>query len=142
MRRVWHTVFIGLVGTLHLWLGYHQMKPEQLARANPDGVFCALVLVTTSLMPLGIVWMSGGKQLTLRRPSWRGFSLKWQNDPLQHFFLISFCAGCLVVGAAFQLRGTSETGFWMFVFFVCLLFGSLIGQFLVYRFYRERMVET
>ena len=142
MRRVWHTVFIGLVATLHLWVGYHEMKPQQLARTNPDGLFCALVLVTTSLIPLGTVWMSGGKQLTLRRPSWRRFSLEWQNDPLQYFFLISFFAGCLVVGAAFQLPGTSETGLWMFMFFICLFFGSVIGQLLVYRVYRERIVGT
>ena len=142
MRHACHTVSFGLVAALCLWMGYHEMKPEQLARANPDILFCAVVLITMILIPLGTIWMSGVQQVTLRRPSWRRFSMDWQNDPLQCLFLTRFFIGCLVVGAAFHLQGTSETGFWMFMFFVCLFFGLLIGQFLVYRVYRERIVET
>ena len=48
----------------------------------------------------------------------------------------------MALGAAFRLRATTQTGFWMFMFFLCMFLGLLIGQPAVYKVYRERIVET
>ena len=47
--------------------------------------------------------------------------------------------GAMAVGAAFRLPGTSQSGFWMFMFFLSIFAGLLIGQFAVYGVYRERI---
>jgi hypothetical protein len=140
MGRVWAALNIALVG-LSVWTGYSEMDPERLAHANPDVVFCSLTFATMSLCSLGIVSYSihGAKQATLRRPSWRRFSIDWWHDPLQCLLLSCFFTGAMAVGAAFRLPGTSRVGFWMFMFLVSLFAGLVIGQLAVYAVYRERI---
>jgi hypothetical protein len=48
----------------------------------------------------------------------------------------------MAVGAAFRLPGTTRSGFWMFMFFVCLFAGLVLGQFVVYALHRERITTT
>jgi len=140
MWRVWAALNAGLLG-LAMWTGYAEMEPERLSNANPDIVFCAVALITAILLSLGSVWYSiyGAKQTTLRRPSWRRFSMDWWHDPLQCLFLTCCVMGAMAVGAAFRLPGTSQSGFWMFMFFLSIFAGLLIGQFAVYGVYRERI---
>ena len=140
MWRVWAALNVVLLG-LSMWTGYAQMEPERLSNANPDVVFCTLALITAILLSFGSVLYSihGAKQRTLRRPSWRRFSMDWWHDPLQCLFLTSSVMGAMAVGASFRLPGTSQRGFWMFMFFVSMSLGLLIGQFAVYRVYRERI---
>jgi hypothetical protein len=57
-------------------------------------------------------------------------------------FLSCCFAGAMALGAAFRVPGSSVTGFWMFMFFVCLFLGLLIGQLAVYSVHRERITKT
>jgi|ERR1041385_750751 len=143
MWRVWAALNIVLIG-LSVWTGYSEMAPERLARANPDFIFCTLVFITTILFSLGAVWYSirGAKQTTLRRPSWRRFTIDWWHDPLQCLFLSCSFVGAMAIGAAFRLPGTSQTGFWMFMFFLCMFVGFIIGQFTVYVVYGEHVEQV
>ena len=124
--------------------GYAEMAPDNLAHSNPDMIFCTITVVTTIAFSFGAVWysISGARQDTLRWPSWRRFSIDWWHDPLQCLFLSCCFAGAMAVGAAFRLRGTSPTGFWMFMFFVCLFVGLLIGQLAAYAVHRARITNT
>jgi hypothetical protein len=129
---------------LSVGIGYTEMEPERLSQANPDAVFFTSVLLTMIFFPVATVWYSirHEKQTTLRRPSWRRWSIDWWRDPLQSLFSASWFTGAMVVGAALRLRGTSQTGFWMFMFFVAMFLGLLIGQVVAYLVFREHIAET
>jgi len=108
MRRLGIALNIALIG-LSVSTGYSEMERENLRQANPDAIFCTIVFVTMILFSLGSVWysISGAKQTTLRRPSWRRFSIDWWHDPLQCLFGSCCVTGAMAVGAAFRLTGAS-----------------------------------
>jgi hypothetical protein len=96
------------------------------------------------LFAIGAVWysVSGAKQTSLRRPSWKRFSFDWWHDPLQCLFLSTCFMGAMAVGAALRLPGTTSTGSWMFMSFLSMFIGLTIGQGFVYRLYYARIVEV
>jgi hypothetical protein len=143
MQPLWPILNVALL-LLSCSTGYAEMAPDELAHSNPDLIFCTITLVTTIAFSFIAVWysISGAHQQTLRAPSWRRFSIDWWHDPLQCLFLSCCFAGAMALGAAFRLPGTTRTGFWMFMFFVCLFLGLLIGQLLVYSVHRERITNT
>jgi hypothetical protein len=57
-------------------------------------------------------------------------------------FISTFAAGGMALGAALQLRGTSTTGFWMFMVFVCIFIGLIVGQVLAYMYHRARVTKA
>jgi hypothetical protein len=143
MKRLWQVVNT-LLMISSLYGGWAAMQPDVRRNTNPDGILCGIVFVIMLLFPLGAVSYSifGAKQMTLRRPSWSRFSLDWWHDPLQCLFLSSCFAAGLAIGAAFHLKGTTQTGFWTFMTF-CSIFGGLaIGQTFVYAAYRSRLAEA
>ena len=129
---------------LSLWTGYAEMAPDQLLHKNPDAIFCTSVLLGTIVFSFGTAAysISGAGEKTLRRPSLRRFSINWWHDPLQCLFLSCGFAGAMAVGAALRLPRTSSTGFWMFMSFLCLFPGLLIGKLGVYIVHRERIGKT
>jgi len=139
----WAILNLALV-LLSLWTGYAEMAPGKLAHSNPDIIFCTITLVTAIAFSFGAVRysISGAGQQSLRRASWRRFSIDWWHDPLQCLFLSCCFTGAMAVGAALRLPGTTPTGFWMFMFFVCLFLGLLVGQLLVYSVHCERITNT
>jgi hypothetical protein len=78
MRCLWSALNIAAIG-LSVWTGYSEMEPEKLRQANPDAIFCTIVFVAMIAFSLGSVWysISDAKQTTLRRLSWRRFSIDW-----------------------------------------------------------------
>jgi len=131
-----------IVGSV--WTGYSEMAPERLAHENPDALFCALVLVGSTLFSLGVVWHSSrwSRRAMLRRASLRRFSIDWWHDPLQCLFLTCLFMGAAAIGAALRLPASSATGFWLFMSFVCAFLGLFTGQLIAYAIYREHIVET
>jgi hypothetical protein len=115
---------------LSLSTGYAEMAPNRLVHTNPDAIFCTIVLLGTIGFSFGTVAysISGAGQQTLRRPSLCRFSIDWWHDPLQCLFLSCGFAAGMALGAAFRLPGTSTTGFWTFMFFLCLFLVLLICQ--------------
>jgi hypothetical protein len=144
MKLFWGAALNVVAIGLSVGIGYAEMEPQLLSQANPDAVFCTVVLLGTIFFAPYTVWYSirGAKQSTLRRPSWRRFAIDWWHDPLQCLFLTSCCAGAMMVGAALRLPGTSQTGFWMFMFFASMFLGFLIGQVVAYVVYREHIANT
>ncbi len=140
---IWGVLNIALLG-LSVWTGYSEMAPDRLAHSNPDAIFCTITLLGMIGLSFGTVAysISGGGQQALRRPSLRRFSIDWWHDPLQCLFVSCCFAGGMVLGATFRLSGTSSTGFWMFIFFLCLFLGLLVGQVGVYFVHRERIAKT
>jgi len=143
MKIFWAAFNVLFIG-LSVLTGYYEMGPQQLSKANPDAIFCTSVLLIMIFFSVATVGYSihGEKQSSLRRPSWRRWSIDWWHDPLQSLFSASWFTGAMVVGAALRLRGTSQTGFWMFMFFASMFLGLLIGQVIAYVVYREHIAET
>jgi hypothetical protein len=141
MKRLWAVLNFAGIG-LSVWTGYSEMTPDRLVHANPDIVFCGVALIGMIVFSLGSVWISMRRsdESWLRRPSWQRFF--WSRDPLQHLFFTCCFFGSMAVGAAFRLRGASETGFWMFMFFLCAFFGLVLGQLGVYAIFREHIAPT
>jgi hypothetical protein len=139
----WSFLNVALLG-LSAWTGYAEMAPEKLAYSNPDVIFCTVTLVATIAFSFAAVSysISRARQQTLRRATWRRFSINWWHDPLQCLFLSCCFAGAMALGAAFRLPGSSVTGFWMFMFFVCLFLGLLLGQLVAYAVHHERITKT
>jgi hypothetical protein len=48
----------------------------------------------------------------------------------------------MALGAALHLPGTSSTGFWVFMVFVCMFVGLIVGQCLAYAFHRARITKA
>jgi hypothetical protein len=73
MKLFWAAFNVLLIG-LSMLTGYYEMEPQQLSQANPDAVFCTVVLLSMTFFPIATVGYSihGAKQSSLRRPSWRG----------------------------------------------------------------------
>ncbi len=144
--NVWSLLNVALLG-LSVWTGYSEMAPEKLAHSNPDVIFCTVTLVGTIAFSFAAVWysISGARQQTLRRASWRRGVVFLSTGGMTRcsaLFLSCCFAGAMALGAAFRVPGSSVTGFWMFMFFVCLFLGLLIGQLAVYSVHRERITKT
>ena len=43
MQHSWDVLNLALIG-VSVWTGYSEMEPDKLRHANPDAIFCALVL--------------------------------------------------------------------------------------------------
>jgi len=54
MKNVWYGINLALVA-LALPGGYESLAPEKLRHANPDVIFCSLILVITPLFAIASV---------------------------------------------------------------------------------------
>jgi hypothetical protein len=120
------------------------MSPERLQHTNPDIVYCSIILVIMPLFAVGSVFYStrSGKCETLLRPSWNRNAINWWYDPLQSLFITNFILAGMAIGSALRLSKGNETGFWLFASYCCMAVGLLVGQFLVYRIFRARIVKS
>jgi hypothetical protein len=127
---------------LSLWAGYGALDPETLRGTNPDKYLCLAVLVLMPVFAFGAVSIFGASHTTLPQPSWRRVTFSWWGDPLQSLFISTYAAGGMALGAALHLRGTTTTGFWMFMVFVCMFIGLIVGQVLAYVYHRARITKA
>lgn len=135
--------FINLAGLLlSLATGYGSLEPDALIGANPDKYLCITVLIMAAIFAVGAVSTFGTKQSQLTLPSWRRFSFNWSRDPLQCLFLSTCFTGGMALGAALHLPGTTSTGFWRFMTFVCVFIGFIVGQVIAYAIHRERLTKA
>jgi hypothetical protein len=142
LKVVWFLVNISLVA-LSVRQGYASLAPEQLRHVNPDAVVCSAILLTLPLFALFTVHYSVrrcnvGK---LRRPSFDRNPLNWWYDPLQSLFISTCNVAAMAVGGLLH-RPSGSVAFWMVASYFCFTFGLLIGQMLVYRVYRDRVVAA
>lgn len=142
LKIIWYAVNISLV-VLSVWQGYASLAPEQLRHVNPDAAFCIAILLTLPLFALFTVYYSVRQCNVdkLRRPSLDRNPLNWWYDPLQSLF-ISTCSGASMAIGSLLHRPTGSVAFWMAASYFCFTFGLHIGQVLVYRLYRERVVAA
>ncbi|HVU08249.1 MAG TPA: hypothetical protein VHG89_06875 [Verrucomicrobiae bacterium] len=143
MKYVWQIINVSLV-ILAAFGGYSSMSPDKLKQMNPDIIFCTIILAMMPVFAVGTVFYSirSGKGETLPRPSWNRHGLNWWYDPLQSLFISNFVIAGLAIGSALCLPKTTETGFWLFASYCCMTVGLLIGQILVYRIFRSRIVAA
>lgn len=142
VKTIWFVVNISLVA-LSIRQGYVSLAPEQLRHENPDVVFCSLILLTLPLFVLGTVRYSVRRWNVekLRRPSFERNPLNWWFDPLQSLFITTCNMAAMGVGGLLR-RATGSVAFWMIATYFCAFFGLAIGQILVYRVYRDRVVAA
>jgi len=142
IRTIWLVVNILLVA-LSLREGYVSLAPEQLRYVNPNAVFCSLILLTLPLFSLFTVYYSVRRCNVdkLRRPSFDRNPLNWWFDPLQSLFITTCNIAAMGVGGLLR-KATGSVAFWMVAMYFCAFFGLVIGQVLVYRVYRDRVVAA
>ena len=97
-----------------------------------------------ALFALGTVFYSiqSKKCETFQRPTWTRNPINWWYDPLQSLFISNFISAGMAIGSALRLSKGTETGFWLFISYCCMAIGLLIGQLLVYRVFRARIVKS
>jgi hypothetical protein len=135
--------FINLAGLLlSVWTGYGSLGLDALRGTNPDKYLCITVLIMMPIFAIGAVSTFGAKHTALTLPSWRRFSINWSRDPLQCLFLSTCFVGGMALGAALHLSGTTSTGFWMFMTFLCMFIGLVVGQVIAYAVHRARLTRA
>ena len=141
-KTIWFVLNICLFG-LSVWQGYVSLAPEQLRHVNPDAVFCSLILLTLPLFALGTVGYSVRRWNVekLRRPSFDRNPLNWWFDPLRSLFMTTWNMAAMGVGSLLR-PSTGAVAFWMVATYFCAFFGLVIGQVLVYRVYRDRVIAA
>jgi hypothetical protein len=142
-RQVWYAANILLV-VFTPYEGYISMAPEKLGHTNPDVVFCAFILLITPLFSIGAVYYSvhRWKHDKLRRPSWDRNALNWWHDPLQSLFMLTCLTFGTAVGGALRRPDVNSVAFWTLGMYICFALGLSLGQILVYRIFRGRIIAA
>jgi hypothetical protein len=140
LKTIWTVLNISLLA-LFMRQGYASLAPELLRHVNPDAVYCSVILLTLPLFSLGTVSYSVRRWNVqrLRRPSIDRNPLNWWFDPLQSLFMSTCCMAAMGVGSLLH-RATGSVAFWLVATYFCAFFGLVIGQVLVYRVYRDRVI--
>jgi hypothetical protein len=143
MRYFWIVLNSTLIGVA-LRGGYNSMDPDRLRHTNPDPVLCLIALLIMPLLAVGVVTYSirRWKADPLSRPSWSRNPLNWWGDPLQSLFMSTCIMTATAIGSAIQRPVFGSVGFWTLGVYCCSTIGLLVGQVLVYRIYRQRIVPT
>ena len=138
----WKILNIGAV-IFSIWGGYISLSPDRLRNTNPDIIFCSVTLVTTALFSIFSAYYSVNYKdcETLRRPSLDRNSVNWWYDPLQSLFMSTLIMAGTGIGSIFRFPEWGSTGFWTLGFYWCTVAGFMIGQFFVYKIYRERITQ-
>lgn len=141
MKYLWIVLNSTLV-VVAFWDGHESMTPSRLLHKNPDLILCMIILLTMPAFALGTVEFSirGWKVSRFARPSWNRIPFNWWGDPLQSLFITTCIMGAMAVGGATQYPAFGSIGFWMLGVYSSFAIGLLVGQILVYRVYRERIV--
>ena len=138
-------IFLNLVLiTVGLRGGYASLSPDRLRHTNPDPIFCLIILVGTTLFPILAVAYSihRWKSDLLPRPSWSGNPLNWWRNPLQGLFISTCVLVAMAVGAALRRPSFGSAGSWTLATYACFAVGLSLGQFSVYRIYRQRIAPS
>jgi hypothetical protein len=143
MKNIWYIVNTVLV-TLALRDGYTSMAPESLRHTNPEPLLCVIILLIMPFFALGSVYYSirRWKHDRLARPTWDRNPLNWWHDPLQSLFISTCVMAATAIGAALRRPVIGSVGFWTFGGYCSFAIGLLVGQLLVYRIYRGRIIEV
>ena len=143
VKAIWFVINASLIA-LSMWRGYVSLAPEQLRHVNPDAVLCSLILLGTPLFALGTVRYSVRVCSVdrLRRPSLDRNPVSWWYDPLQSLFITTCNIAAMAVGSLLHGLPSNSVAFWMIATYFCITFGLVIGQALVYRVYRARVVAA
>jgi len=142
VKTIWFVINISLVA-LSMRGGYASLAPEQLRHVNPDAVFCSAILLILPLFALGTVRYSVRRWNVdkLRRPSFDRNPINWWFDPLQSLFFSTCIVAAMTVGSLLH-RPSGSVALWVVATYLCTTLGLVVGQILVYRVYRDRVVAA
>jgi hypothetical protein len=128
--------------------GYVSTAPEQLRHMNPDAVYCGVILFTMPVFALLCVGYSNRRRRRLSpsrdnlvRPSFHRNPLNWWGDPLQSLFIFTCGMVTSTFGGALRHPAIGSAGFWLVGSYACSVVGVVIGQILIYRIYRDHIIE-
>jgi hypothetical protein len=140
MRHLWQCVYV--VGApLVLVGGYRSLSPAETAHTNADWLFVSITFLLTCVFPLGALAYSRGIGVQeFRRPTLDRQPLGWWRDPLQPLRVSVVSAGLYFLGACLALPHADNRGIMLVWFYAALAAGLFIGERLVYRVYRGRIV--
>lgn len=139
---LWKIINIATVA-LSLWGGYASLDPKRLAHTNPDIILCLIILVVIPFFSIGTVWYSVKecKCDSLRTPSWDRNPYNWWYDPLQALFMMRWIMFGMALGSLIRIPTYGSIGFWTLGVYFCCAAGTAIGQFFVYKIYRDRIIR-
>lgn len=142
-KSAWYVMNI-LAVVFSVRVGYVSTAPERIRHANPDAIFCGIILFFTPLFAIWCVNLAfrRWKHETVHRASWDRNPLDWWHDPLQSLFMSAFVSAAMAVGAALREPTVGSTGFWMVGMYASVAAGLSTGQILAHRIYRDRIVPA
>jgi hypothetical protein len=138
MKNIWPIINVCFIA-LAVWTGYSETAPENLVHANPDALFCLTALLTMPVFVVGWLWLATKQCKSLRRPSFRRFPLNFWYDPLEFFFVGTFCTLANAIGSTLRRPEAGTVGYWMAAFFWCIFVGWIIGQLIGYAVFHDRI---
>ncbi len=143
MEKIWIAINVLVIGMAVLD-GFVSISPEKLAHKNPDLFFRSAILVITPIFALLTVSYSihRHKHDMIRRPSLRRNPLNWWHDPLQSLFMSTCIMASMTLGGLLRHPAVGSVGFWMVGSYTCFALGLMIGQLLIYRIYRDKIVAV
>ena len=138
----WMILNISFV-VLAMWGGYGSLASERLKHTNPDGILCLIILVGMSLFSIGTVFYSvkSCKCESLQTPTWNRNPFNWWYDPLQSLFMSTWIMSAMALGSMIRMPAYGSIGFWTFGVYFCWAAGTAMGQFFVYKIFRNRITS-
>jgi hypothetical protein len=123
--------------------GYSMMASRDASHLDTDWIVGCITFAAMPIFALVSVQYSFSlpNQLTVRRASWKRFSLDWWRDPLQCLWLSTCVMAATDLGGVFRLLGQDPSNWCRLMPSGGSLLGLIIGLLLVHRVYRERIVD-
>jgi tellurite resistance protein TehA-like permease len=147
MKNIWYIMNLALVGFALLG-GYNSQEPQRLRNTNPDALFCGLILLTTPVFAVWSVEYSNRRRRrqspsrdNLVRPSFHRNPWNLWGDPLQSLYISTCIMACMTLGGAVRRPAIGSVGFWTVGVYACFAVGLVIDQILIYRIYRDQIIE-
>ena len=141
VKYFWRILNLGLVACC-IWGGYVLVGFDAQQHPIEDWLACPFLFVLASLFAFISVWyaIAFSKCNTLTRPSWNRLSINWRNDPLQCLAISTCNMVAFSFGGMMRLPSQTRPQFLDVAMFCSGMLGFLVGQALVYRIYRHRIV--
>lgn len=147
MKSIWYIMNLALVG-LALLGGYNSQEPQRLRNTNPDAIVCGLILLIMPVFAIGSVEYSNRSRHrqslsrdNLVRPSFHRNPWNWWGDPLQSLYISTCIMACMTLGGMVRRPAIGSVGFWTVGVYACFAVGLVVGQILIYRIYRDQIIE-
>lgn len=136
-------IFYGGLFCLCIVSGYREVLPGREQYAGADWPFIVASFVITLFFPsmaMAFSRLRGVK--SYRRPTFDRWPFSWWTDTLQPLRVMSLGAAALAVGGCLALPRTDQASVMLVWQYVASALGVGLGERLVYRLHRDRILKT